>query len=520
MTIKWITPVMLKEIFINVSAGSTRIAITEDKELVELYYESPDHQRMVGNIYKGKIQNILPGMQAAFVDIGYELNAFLPFSEIGNSEFISNLSFDDDDDDSPKPSKNGKVKNIDPAKDFKIGDEILVQVIKEPYGEKGPRVTTGISIPGSFMVVVPNGNYIGISRKISDKYEKRRLRNVAKGMKPDGAGLILRTIAEGKDANILEHDFNQVMENYRTLNHRVKNRKAPVIVYEDYETVDQVIRDLFTSNISKMQIDDKPLYKRLYSYVKTVSPDQLICITYFKSKGSVFDNYNIETQIEKSLKQKVWLKSGAHLVIEQTEAMLVIDINSGRFIGKKDHEQNSMAINLEAAKEIARQLRLRDTGGLIVIDFIDLLQPENRKKVYDEFRKFLRKDRAKVSVAEFSNFGLLEMTRQRIRVSLMDTISEECTNCNGIGRIASKDTVITSIENWVKRFKKKANDKRLVIHLHPTLSEYISENRPKLINKMMWSNWLYLEFEQDRELTKDQFRVFSKKRKDFIDENI
>jgi len=433
---------------------------------------------------------------------------------------MSNLAFDDDDKESSKPTKKGKLKEIDPAKDFKIGDEILVQVIKEPYGEKGPRVTTAISIPGSLMVVVPNGNYIGISRKISDKYEKRRLRNIAKEMQPNGAGFILRTIAEGKDKKILEHDFNQVMESYRTLNHRVKNRNAPVIVYEDYETVDQVIRDLFTSDISKMQIDDKILYKRVHNYVKTVSPNQINCISQFKNKGSIFDNYNIESQIEKSLKQKVWMKSGAHLVIEQTEAMLVIDINSGRYIGKKDHEQNSMAINLEAAKEIARQLRFRDTGGLIVIDFIDLLQPANRKKVYDEFRRYLTKDRAKVSVSEFSSFGLLEMTRQRIRVSLMDTLSEECQACNGIGRIASKDTVITSIENWVKRFKKKENDKRLVIHLHPTLFDYIKANRPKLINKMMWSNWLYLEFEEDKSLIRDKFKVFSKKRKDFILDSI
>jgi len=513
-------PVMLKEIFINVTAGSTRIAITENKELVELFFELPDYQRMVGNIYKGKIQNILPGMQATFVDIGHELNAFLPFSEIGNSEFMSNLSFDDEDDESPSPRKKGKPKEINPAKDFKIGDDILVQVIKEPYGEKGPRVTTNISIPGSLMVVVPNNNYIGISRKIDDKYEKRRLRSFAKEIKPAGAGLILRTIAEGKDDKILQHDFKLVMENYRTLNHRVKNRTAPIIVYEDYETVDQVIRDLFTSDISKMEIDDKTLYKRLYSYVKTVSPDQISCISQFKSKGTVFDNYNIETQIEKCLKQKVWMKSGAHLVIEQTEAMLVIDINSGRFIGKKDHEQNSMAINLESAKEIARQLRIRDTGGLIVIDFIDLLQAKNRKKVYDEFRKHLKRDRAKVSVSEFSNFGLLEMTRQRIRASLMATLSEECELCSGVGRIASKDTVITSIENWVKRFKKKANDKRLVIHLHPTLYNYIKENKPKLINKMMWNNWLYLEFEEDNTILRDKFKVYSKKRKNFITENI
>lgn len=511
---------MLKEIFINVSAGSTRIAIAENKEIVELYLEMPDHQRMVGNIYKGKIQNVLPGMQAAFIDIGVGNNAFLPFSEIGQTEFLENSSFHDEN--TKNKNKSPKVKRNTTKSDFgkllKVGEDILVQIIKEPYGDKGPRVTTDVSIPGSLLVLVPNGNYLGISRKIGDKYEKRRLRRIIKELKPDGVGLILRTIAEGKDKEILTQDYRKVLDNYNKMNHRVKNNSSPTMVYEDFETVDQVIRDLCTSDINRIMIDNKPLYKRLYNFIKTISPDFTNRVYYFKNKGSIFDIYDIESQIDKFLKRKVWLKSGAYLIIEQTEAMLVIDVNSGRFIGKKDHEQNSMAINREAAKEISRQLRLRDSGGLIVIDFIDLLQAENRKRVFEEFKQLLKKDRARVSVSEFSNFGLLEMTRQRIRVSLLETISEECSSCRGIGRISSKDTVLTSIENWIKRFKKKASDKRLVLHIHPSLSEYISKNKPKILSGWRWSNWIYIEIEENSQLIPDEFKIFSKKRKKFVTE--
>ena len=465
MIIKRMTPFMLKELFINVSAGSTRIAITEDKEVVELYFELPDHQRMVGNIYKGKIQNIIPGMQAAFVDIGYESNAFLPFSEIDNSEFMSNLSFGDEEIESSKPRKNKKIKEIDPAKHFKIGDEILVQVIKEPYGEKGPRVTTAISIPGSLMVLVPNENYIGISRKISDKYEKRRLRRIVKDFKPENFGLIVRTIAQGKDTPILEADFHRIWDKWQELDQKIKKKKAPALVYRDFATSDQVIRDLFTPQIEHLVVDDKSLYKRISSYIKEVSPDQIKKLELVRGKTPIFNQNNIEEQINKSLKRKVWMKSGAHLVIEHTEAMVVIDVNSGRYIGKKDHESNSLKINLESAREVARQLRLRDIGGLIVIDFIDLQNVENRKKVYNELRSNLLKYKAKVSLTEFSDFGLLEMTRQRIGLSLLHTVSIECPTCNGLGRIESFETTLTRLENWIKRFREKAKDRRLKITL-------------------------------------------------------
>ena len=347
-----------KEMFINVSAGGTRIAVTENRKLVELHIERADYERMVGNIYKGKVQNVIPGMQAAFIDIGYESNAFLPFSEIGSPENLNNLSFDDDDDDeTPSKNKNTSKRNFNPEKDLSIGDDILVQVIKEPFSGKVPRVTTEVSIPGSLMVLVPNGNYIGISRKIYDKYEKRRLRRTVKDFKPENFGLIVRTIAQGKDAALLESDFKRVWNKWKELDQKIKKKKAPTTVFQDFTTSDQVIRDLFTPQIKRLIVDDKPLYKRFSTYLKDVSPEQLKNMELMKGKGAIFNKNKIEEQIEKSLKRKVWMKSGAHLVIEHTEAMVVIDVNSGRFIGKKDHESNSLKINLEAAREIARQSR-------------------------------------------------------------------------------------------------------------------------------------------------------------------
>jgi len=506
-----------KEMFINVSAGGTRIALTEGGNLVELHIERPDYDRMVGNIYKGKVQNVIPGMQAAFIDIGYESNAFLPFSEIGNPEDLKNLSFDDNDD-GENDSKSKKLQNQEfkPEKDLSIGDDILVQVIKEPFSGKGPRVTTDISIPGSLMVLVPNTNYIGISRKISDKYEKRRLRRTVKELKPENFGLIVRTIAQGKDDSLLKADYKRVWEKWSELDQKIKKQQAPVAVYLDFMTSDQVIRDLFTPQVKRLMVDNKPLYNRISSYMKDVSPDQLKKLELMKGKGTIFHKNNIEEQIEKSLKRKVWMKSGAHLVIEQTEAMVVIDVNSGRFIGKKDHESNSLKINLESAREIARQLRLRDIGGLIVIDFIDLQEAANRKKVYNELRTTLMKDRAKVSLTEFSNFGLLEMTRQRIGLSLLHTVSVECPTCDGLGRISSFETTLTRLENWLKRFRVKAKDRRLRVTLHPEMVDYINETKSKVISGFMWDNWMLIEIQKDNQLTPDKFKVYSKKRREDV----
>ena len=432
---------MKKEIFINESMGETRIAIQEDGQIVEVYIERQDKQRMVGNIYKGKVENVLPGMQAAFVDIGYELNAFLPFSEIANPDYI----IEDDTDGNQK--KKSKSDNIEV--DLQTNQEIYVQVIKEPFAGKGPRVTN-------------SWNRVS---KVAEKEE------------------------------------------------------APALVYEDLETASSVVRDLLTPDVEKIIIDSKRLFKKTQKYLEEVSPSLAERLELYKLKLPLFESFGIDSEIEKLMRPKAWLKSGAYLIIEKTEAMVVIDVNSGKFVGKKLHEENSLKINLEAAREVARQLRLRDLSGLVVIDFIDMRLEENRKKIYHELRKELRKDRAKVAVSPITEFGLLEMTRQRIRVSLLDSMSEECPTCYGSGRIISKETLISRIEHWLRRYKSKHRDLRIILQLHEENADYIKNDKKNILRGLMWKNFVHIKIETNKDVGRDEFRfIKSKTGKDITNE--
>ena len=496
---------MHKEIFINESMGETRIAIQEDGQLVEVYIEKQDNHRMVGNVYKGKVENVLPGMQAAFVDVGYELNAFLPFSEIGSDEFI----IEENGNKKNRNNRNNKYDNIEV--DLKKDQEIYVQVIKEPFAGKGPRVTTEVALPGRLLVLVPNANYIGISKKIWDKYERRRLKKIAQRLREGNIGVIIRTVAEGKSEEHIENDFNQLINNWNKIENKADREEAPVLVYEDLETASSVVRDLLTPDVEKIIIDSKRLYKKTQRYLEDISPSLLDRLELYKLKSPLFESFGIESEIEKVMRPKVWLKSGAYLIIEKTEAMVVVDVNSGRFVGKKLHEENSLKINLEAAREVARQLRLRDLSGLIVIDFIDMKQDENRKKIYHELRKELRKDRAKVAVAPITEFGLLEMTRQRIRVSLLDSMSEECPSCHGSGRIISRETLITRIDHWLRRYKSKHRSLRLRLQLHPQNADYLSGEKKHILRGLMWQNFIHLKIEENVELPQDEFRFLRTK---------
>ena len=490
---------MRKEIFINESMEETRIAIQEDSQLVEVYIERQDNHRMVGNVYKGKVENVLPGMQAAFVDIGYELNSFLPFSEIETEEYLQGHK------------KNKKNKNDNIEVDLKKDQEIFVQVIKEPFAGKGPRVTTEVALPGRLLVLVPGANYIGISKKIWDKYERRRLKKIAQSLRKGDLGIIIRTVAEGKSENHIENDFNQLMENWERIEQKADNGAAPLLVYEDLETASSVVRDLLTPDVEKIIIDSKRLYKKTEKYLEDISPSLLDRLELYKLKAPLFESFGIESEIEKLMRPKAWLKSGAYLIIEKTEAMVVVDVNSGRFVGKKLHEDNSLKINLEAAREVARQLRLRDLSGLIVIDFIDMKKEENRKKVYHELRRELRKDRAKVAVAPITEFGLLEMTRQRIRVSLLDSMSEECPSCKGSGKIISIETLITRIEHWLRRYKTKHMSLRIKLHLHPKNANYLNKEKKSVLKGLMWKNFIHLKIIENPDLRLDEFRFLRSK---------
>ena len=496
---------MSSELLINVTPSESRVALIEYGVLQEIQVERVGNLGIVGNIYLGKVSRVLPGMQAAFVDVGNELNAFLPFSEIGSDEFI----IEENGNKKNRNNRNNKYDNIEV--DLKKDQEIYVQVIKEPFAGKGPRVTTEVALPGRLLVLVPNANYIGISKKIWDKYERRRLKKIAQRLREGNIGVIIRTVAEGKSEEHIENDFNQLINNWNKIENKADREEAPELVYEDLETASSVVRDLLTPDVEKIIIDSKRLYKKTQLYLEDISPSLLDRLELYKLKSPLFESFGIESEIEKVMRPKVWLKSGASLIIEKTEAMVVVDVNSGRFVGKKLHEENSLKINLEAAREVARQLRLRDLSGLIVIDFIDMKQDENRKKIYHELRKELRKDRAKVAVAPITEFGILEMTRQRIRVSLLDSMSEECPSCHGSGRIISQETLITRIDHWLRRYKSKHRSLRLRLQLHPQNADYLSGEKKHVLRGLMWQNFVHLKIEENVELPQDEFRFLRTK---------
>ena len=358
------------------------------------------------------------------------------------------------------------------------------------------------------LVFVPNAKYIGISKKIWDKYERRRLKKIVSSLKEKDMGVIIRTVAEGKSEELLKNDFSSLIDKWKKLQSKSKRTKEASLIYEDLETASSVIRDLFTPDIGKIVIDSKKLYRKLQSYLEDISPNMSNRLEHYKLKESLFESMGIENELDKLLQPKVWLKSGAYLIIEKTEAMVVVDVNSGRFVGKKNHEENSLKINLEACKEVARQLRLRDLSGLVVIDFIDMREESNQKKIYYELRKELKKDRAKVAVSPLSDFGLLEMTRQRIRLSLLDSMSEECPTCHGSGRIMSRETLITRIDYWLRRYKSKHRSLKLKLELHPEVAEFLKNNK-KALRGLMWQNFTYISIEGNNSIARDEFRFLN-----------
>ena len=484
---------MKKEIYISKGVGETRIAVTENGKLAELHVDKQSQERTVGNVYKGIVENVIPGMQAAFVNIGQEANAFLPFSEISDSELIAE-----------KNEKTKHSKEIDVL--LQPGQEIIVQVIKEPFDKKGARVTTELSIAGRFIVLIPKSKYIGVSKKMRDKFERRRLKKIALSIKKPGLGMILRTVAEGKTDAQIENDYKNLTGKYNDLLNKAEKNKAPALIHDDLKVTSNVLRDLISEKVEKIIVDSKDDYNKIYKMVKEDALDIGDALEHYRKREPLFKHSGIDNSMMKLLRKKAWLKSGAYLIIERTEAMVVVDVNSGKFVGKKGHEENSLKINLEAAKEVCAQLRLRHLSGLILIDFIDMVKPENRKKVFLEMKKELRKDRAKVAVSQISEFGVLEMTRERTGLSIVDSLTDCCEVCAGNGRILSKDTLLTRIDYWLRDYKKKHKDLRLKLFLHPRLADYLKKEKTRDYISLMWKNFVYLKVITDDSMNKNEFR--------------
>lgn len=498
---------MRKEIFINSSVGETRIAILEDGKVVELFVERPENERMVGDIYLGKVVNVVKGMRAAFVDIGQQQDAFLHFSDIGDTLHEYNAYLDLE-----ATSENGEVSKSVPHRPIpREGQEILVQIIKEPIGSKGSRITTELSIPGRFMVLVPGSEMTGVSKKIFSIKERKRLKKIAHDIRPKGFGLIVRTVAENRDENELRADLENLLKTWRQTEERIKRRKPPSLVYKDLGMASSVIRDLFTTDIDHVVIDSKALHKQTVNYLKEVAPSMAQKVELHKGNRPLFDEYDVEQDIEKSLSRKIWTRSGGYVIFDQTEALTAIDVNSGKFLGRGAHDENSLKINLEAAREIARQLRLRDIGGIIVIDFIDMQDPRSRRKLYEEYRRELRKDRAQFNMSEISEFGLIEMTRERVRPSLLYAFSEPCPTCDGVGRVISKPAVLTRIDRWLTRFRSERTERLLRLAVHPEMAPYLTEGFRSRIRRLMWKYRVKIDVVPDSTLRMDEYKFFAKR---------
>jgi ribonuclease G len=513
---------MIKEIIINSSSNQTRVAITEDGNLADFFVDYPENRRMVGDIYLGRVARVLPGIRAAFIDIGMKHDAFLHFSDIGErtKQFQDMLGDEDsdvdemDDEESIKSNTtNGTETAIAPAEmvipKLRKGEEILVQITKEPVNNKGVRVTSSVSIAGRFCVLLPFDNKIGISKKISDYKERRRLRNIARGILPPNYGLIIRTVAKDQAEEAVKDDLTNLVKTWKTIEASAKSEEPPSIVHQDLSTTNSVIRDLLTPDISKVFVDQKKLYKQIKGYVQLVQPDLLEKIELFKSSSSIFDEFKIEEQVKTLMGRKVPLPSGGYLIIEHTEAMVVIDVNSGRYAKSKEQELNSLKTDLEASREIARQLRLRDIGGIIVVDFIDLEEDKNRKKIYDELKKEFRRDRSKVSVLPMSDFGLVQITRQRIRQNIMQAMKDVCPVCGGSGFMTKESHLVYDIEDWLKKFRRYSREFSLIIKCHPSDANRL---RDKKFTRIQLKYLVRLRIEEDMSIPMGKFRFYSKKK--------
>lgn len=495
---------MKNQIIIHGSGKQTRIALIENGELAQLFIEAPENQRTVGDIYLAEVHKVMAGIRAAFISMGTPKDAFLHFSDVGDNleNYIKMLNGDDAVDKAiahnkelnkrygggPKESTDGMSAGVE--KQMRAGDvlqngqKLLVQIVKEPIGSKGPRVSTDITIAGRFVVLIPMGDYVAVSKRIRSFKERRRLRNVVSSRIPDGFGIIVRTVAQNQPDKVLIEDVEDVLQKWNSIIAQVKTAKPPALLYRDLDMTESLIRDLFAKDYNQVLIDDPTIHKEVKASVAKWAPEMVPNIKLYKGKEHIFDYMRVSADVESVFTPRVKMPSGGYLIFEQTEAMYVVDVNSGRYAAKRQQEENSLKTNLEGAREIAKQLRLRDIGGIIVVDFIDLKEDVNRKKVYDELKKEFRKDKAKTNVLAMSDFGLVQITRQRIRPSVVKSISKVCPMCGGTGELVSQNTIVADIEAWLSKFQHTYKKHSVDLYMNPFLRSFLT--RGIISERLKW----------------------------------
>jgi len=544
----------MKEVLINSTSQEVRAAIVEEGELVEFMVERAATRRLVGDIYLGRVNAILPGIQAAFVDIGYEKAGFLHASDlVADTESMEgDVDVDEDEDNGRRGrgpdreesderddrgghrndhrrDRNGRGRDdrggrggdrgrremrerppVQPIeKMLTKGQEVLVQVTKEAIGTKGPRLTTQVSIPGRHVVYMPNSDYLGISRRIESRQERARLRQLISKKKPPNCAVIARTACEGVEDKQIVADINYLHKLWQEVRRRADKAQAPELVHEEVGMVVGMVRDLIAEDIDKIWMDNEREYRRLVRHLRQVSPELAARTHLFRDKSPIFEKYNIENEIEKTLERKVWLKKGGYLVFDQTEAMVVVDVNTGRFVGKRDQEETILETNLLAAREVPRQLRLRDIGGIIVIDFIDMESEANKKKVLTELRNHLRRDRSRAKAFAISDLGLVEISRKRVRPSLLHFLSEECPYCRGTGKVFSFDTLANKVERQVHRIGQRTKERRIQLRVNTSFGVFLEEQRGAMLESLEKQYRMRIEIQDDPRLHREDFKLVS-----------
>jgi ribonuclease G len=494
---------MFNELIVNTGYLEKRIALLEDNRLVELFAEKKENQILVGNIYVGIVKNVLPGMGAAFIDIGLSRTAFLHFTDI-DSLSLNKI----------KKKIFAKRNSSDIGKILSVGQEIIVQVKKEPIFKKGARVTGKLSIPGKFLVFMPGEKKVAISRKISSSSERTRIKKILKKIKDKDVGIIVRTDTESINEEDFKREYVGIERTWKLINKQAKHAKPPACIYDENDISFSLVRDIFNSSIDRMVVDDKKMRNKLVSKLKDIAPELIDRIELYQEDSPIFNAYGIEKEINNIFKSRVNLPSGGNITIQQTEALVAIDVNTGSFTGKNDYEKTIAKTNTEAAVEAALQIRLRDLSGIMVIDFIDMKNEKDRDKVYNTLKNTLKKDRAKHQVFPFSPLGLIEISRKRTRPSLLLSYSEQCPHCHGTGRLISRDSIAIQILRWLKRANYFIKKEDLTIKVHKNVKKFIDEN-PHLFDDIQNT----IIFVSDGSLEFDKFKVISTKtNKEFINE--
>jgi ribonuclease G len=502
-----------REILVSATPQESWVALLEDNQLVQVMLDRPDQGRLLGDVFLGRVEAVLPGIQAAFVDIGTEKSGFLHVSDLNGDENEDLDADNGDGDGNSRGHGRGRPNKYPPIQDsVQKGQSILVQVTKEPISTKGSRLTAQVSLPGRFMVYMPYTSQVGVSRKIEGRDQRSKLRKMAKQIvKPGSGGMIVRTVGEEVTEKKLGREYKLLHESWTKIQNRAKGRKAPASLHREAQLISGVIRDLFSDKFDAVRIDSKAMYNEVLEYVKSVDPDLQDRIHLHADPEPLFDKFGVEEGIQRAFQRSVYLKSGGHIVIEPTEALVSIDVNTGRFTGKgkKDPDQTILRTNLEATREIAKQLRLRDVGGIIVADFIDMESQEHRNQVLNELRKQLGNDRARTKAFAVSDLGLIEMTRQRVRPSLFQSLTSECTLCGGMGRVYTPATVVRRIERSLRRAASSKQEKQIVIRVHPEVALRVIEEEPGLLKRLRNRTRLRLDLRDDPLMQLDEFRLLS-----------